>query len=533
MAEAYKIILVDDEDEVRGRISSKVSAESGFVVVGTAGNGYDALELIEREQPQVVITDIKMPYIDGIELARIIRRDFPTVRIGFITGFDEFDYARQAVELGVKSYLTKPLTQDDVAAFLRKLKAELDEEAREAYSRERLTKQYEQSLPLVIESCLGSIVASGSGGRPEDLALLRDYGVSLDDADYVVAFAVLERDPNRRGIVEHEQLKLAVRARLGSLLELGGLSYYRFPLHEGLAFVVKRSGASFESELDAALNRAARSCEQFMAVRMAVGVSAAHRDLRRLAKACEEASGALYAERFASLSPVSYYGQAGQREGEAPRLGEAEAAALERLLKLGSDEELAAALDALRSRTETAAEQGSPLAGFFLGLAGILAGYASSLGSDLAELCGEDPFSRLASLRSPALFFPWFAAMAAAARERSAAARASGAERALERALALMERRYGDSELSMDQVCGELAISPSYLSQLFRRLKGTSFVRHLTSLRIERAKELLSSTNELIVEVAARCGYKDVYYFSHSFKKYTGVPPKKYRDERG
>ena len=86
MNEPYKIILVDDEDEVRGRISSKIMAESGFQVVGTAGNGYDALELIEKFSPQVVLTDIKMPYIDGIELARIIRRDYPTVRIGFITG---------------------------------------------------------------------------------------------------------------------------------------------------------------------------------------------------------------------------------------------------------------------------------------------------------------------------------------------------------------------------------------------------------------------------------------------------------------
>lgn len=90
VSEKYKIILVDDEDEVRGRISSKILGDSGFEVVGTAGNGYDALELIEKFSPHVVMTDIKMPYIDGIELARIIRREYPTVRIGFITGYDEF-----------------------------------------------------------------------------------------------------------------------------------------------------------------------------------------------------------------------------------------------------------------------------------------------------------------------------------------------------------------------------------------------------------------------------------------------------------
>ena len=91
MDDLYKIILVDDEDEVRGRISSKILAGSGFVVAGTAGNGYDALELIEKYNPHVVLTDIKMPYIDGIELAHIIRRDYPAIKIGFITGYDELD----------------------------------------------------------------------------------------------------------------------------------------------------------------------------------------------------------------------------------------------------------------------------------------------------------------------------------------------------------------------------------------------------------------------------------------------------------
>ena len=88
----YKVILVDDEDDVRGRIISKIKPDSGFTVVGKAGNGFDALELIEELRPDVVITDIRMPFIDGIELARIIKRDYPTTKIAFISGYDEFDY---------------------------------------------------------------------------------------------------------------------------------------------------------------------------------------------------------------------------------------------------------------------------------------------------------------------------------------------------------------------------------------------------------------------------------------------------------
>ena len=121
MKENYRMILVDDEDDVRGRILSKINEDSGFTVVGKAGNGYDAIDLIEKYKPHVVLTDIKMPFINGIELAKIIRRDYPTTKVAFISGYDEFEYAREAIELNVVSYLMKPVTGEDINSFLARL----------------------------------------------------------------------------------------------------------------------------------------------------------------------------------------------------------------------------------------------------------------------------------------------------------------------------------------------------------------------------------------------------------------------------
>ena len=123
MVELYKLILVDDEDEIRGRIASMITEDTGFEVVANASNGYDALELIEKHNPHAVITDIRMPYIDGIALAQEIRNDFSQVKVAFLTGFGEFDYARKAVELEVISYLMKPVVKTDVLEFLKKLKS--------------------------------------------------------------------------------------------------------------------------------------------------------------------------------------------------------------------------------------------------------------------------------------------------------------------------------------------------------------------------------------------------------------------------
>ncbi|MDX9898828.1 MAG: response regulator [Spirochaetia bacterium] len=532
MAEPYKIILVDDEDEVRGRISSKISAESGFIVVGTAGNGYDALELIEKHEPQVVLTDIKMPYIDGIELAGIIRRDHPTVRIGFITGFDEFDYAREAIELGVKSYLTKPLTQEDIAAFLLKLKRELDDEIRDNYSREQIQKQYEQSIPLVIENCFVSLLASGASGSSADIEQLRGYGVSLDESPYVVAFAVVERNPESWGIIEFEKLKLSVRSRLGSLLDQESLEYYRFMFHEGEVFIVKQKGSEFARTIDAVLNRMARSAEQFMAVRVNVGVSLPHKDFRQLAKAYEEAASALYTGRFGALSPVNHFGQAGERDSGFVRLRETDGKNLEYQLRFGSDEALFACISELKADAKKKAHKASGLNLYAVNLAGLLANYAASLGLDIDELTGGNLIDSLAHMHSLEELFSWLLSVSTLIRQRGAAAKLGTSRNVLEKATAIMHRRYSDADLTLDAVCNELSISPSYLSQLFRKYKESSFVKYLTGIRMEAAMNLLTTTGDLIVDVAIQVGYKDVYYFSHSFKKWTGVSPKKYRENK-
>ena len=104
--EQYKVILVDDEAEVIDIMEAKIRwSELGFEVVGSAKNGVKALELVEKLQPDVVLTDIRMPYMDGLELSRKLNQDYPNIYIILCTGFDEFEYAKEAVHLDIKEYL--------------------------------------------------------------------------------------------------------------------------------------------------------------------------------------------------------------------------------------------------------------------------------------------------------------------------------------------------------------------------------------------------------------------------------------------
>lgn len=531
MAELYKIILVDDEDEVRGRISSKILAGSGFVVAETAGNGYDALELIEKHNPQVVLTDIKMPYIDGIELAHIIRRDYPAIKIGFITGYDEFDYAREAIKLNVFTYLTKPLTQKDISTFLHKLKQDLDTEIAENYNRELIQKRYEQSIPAIIENTFVSLIASGSSGAKEDVEQLRQNGISLDDAPFILSIININRNPVHWSIIEFQKLKLSVRNRLCSLLEQESFPYYSFIFNDTLVYVIKERGSNFKNEIDLVFNRMTKTTELYLSVSIDIGVSLTHTTFNQLSSAYEEAELALSYNRYNTVSRISWYNQFGEREVLPILFKESDARKLEYLFKYADDTEIFSFLAELKKDAVQTASQYTNMSLYVLSLISHLSSYAASVGINLNEIAGADILELIEKTRNLDQLFMWVEKFVKQIREHTITSRVNNAQKILDQAINYLMESYCNQNLTMDTVCSELGISESYLSQLFKKYKEITFVKFLTSLRMKKAIELLTSTGNRIVEIATMCGYQDVYYFSHSFKKFTGVAPKKYRED--
>lgn len=146
----YKVLLVDDEEEVRNAIEQRINWEElGFEVIGKAQNGVKAMEIAEKLQPDVVITDIKMPYMNGLELARNLKEENPGVRILILTGFDEFEYAKEAVHLEVEEYILKPINANELSECLKRLKNVLDKEREEKLNVRKLEQYYTDSLPVL------------------------------------------------------------------------------------------------------------------------------------------------------------------------------------------------------------------------------------------------------------------------------------------------------------------------------------------------------------------------------------------------
>ncbi len=124
----YTVIVADDEEELRRALIRRVDWESlGFSVVGEAENGVEALELIEKYEPDLLLTDIRMPFVSGIELARQVREVRPATQIAFLSGYDDFSYAQQAIQYNIISYLLKPISLVELTEELKKIKRKIDE----------------------------------------------------------------------------------------------------------------------------------------------------------------------------------------------------------------------------------------------------------------------------------------------------------------------------------------------------------------------------------------------------------------------
>ena len=173
----YTVLLADDEEEVIHVIMKKINwEEMGFSVIGYANNGVKALEMVEELQPDVVMTDIKMPYMDGMELSNRIKASYPGTKIFLFTGFDEFEYAKEAVHLEVEEYVLKPVNSVELTKIFIQLKIKLDQEISEKRNVEILEKYYVDSLPLLQANFYSSLI-EGRIHKEEIPGYLSDYRI--------------------------------------------------------------------------------------------------------------------------------------------------------------------------------------------------------------------------------------------------------------------------------------------------------------------------------------------------------------------
>jgi len=183
---SYKVFLVEDEIVAREGIRDNVDWRSaGFEFCGEAPDGEIALPLIEKTQPDVIITDIKMPFMDGLQLSKVIREQMPWVKIIILSGHDEFEYAQSAIKLGVTEYLLKPINASEIQNVLKTVATTLDQESEERKNLKELQSQIKDILTLQRERLLLQLVVGGVSST-EAIEQCRQIGLDIIAQQYLV-----------------------------------------------------------------------------------------------------------------------------------------------------------------------------------------------------------------------------------------------------------------------------------------------------------------------------------------------------------
>ena len=531
----YSVLMVDDEQEVIEVIMRKLNWEElGFTVCASAANGAEALEMAEELEPSVVMTDIKMPYMDGLELTRRLKSLFPDIRIIIFSGFDEFEYAQEAMRLGAEEYLLKPIDSEEIRRVFVKVKRQLDEERDRRRSVERLEEYYQKSLPLLRENFFLSLM---DGHMPEEKLreYMQDYRVRLEGPWFIIAIIHVSATEAPRDMTPR-LLSFAVRELAEDYFRDRWDSYVFY--YRGNVILLSQLPAAdrvsaYTDDCDRFCRLARRSCRAVVTV----GISGACSRIHELPAAYEAAREAVsYRILYGTGKAINIREIAPDREQVVSRYDET----LEEIFKqirMGNEENMHARIDALIGRIGR-----SGLREYRMTLMELLTGFyrfASAneidIGQILPEQDGrhEDVYSYLRQMDTADDLRQWLEEISGRALALMREQRASKTRSFVVRALDFVRDHYSDADLDLDMVCSSLGVSAAYFSTVFKKETGSTFINYLTDYRMKEAVRLIDEEDEKTYIIAMKVGYADPNYFSYVFKKKFGMSPTKYKKTRG
>lgn len=534
-----KVFLVEDEMVIRRGIKNSIDWEKeGYIFCGEASDGELAYPMIIKEKPDILITDIRMPFMDGLELCKLVKKELPNIKILILSGYDEFDYAKEAIRLGVTEYLLKPISSgkllealNGVSESIRREKEDKDlvrkymEEIRENTEHEK-QKFFEQMI-------------AGNLSMADALETGKKYEMNLSAGMYnLLLFRFTLGKENRKsgellGEAEYAIEKLTERLEYVFEFQRGV---------EGWAFLLM---ADNEEQMSERVKELSKDLEEIMKNYSTIayfgGIGQPVARLRELEESFREAERALAARftmelnRIISVEDIRMAQNVDTLDDiEITSFGEIEKTRtmLEKFLNNGAENEIDEFVDVYINELPEENLKSVLMRQYIIMDAYIvmmsfcekIEGIEGEMQAQSEEL--KNSMKTIQTLEEIKNYIRMLLKKIIGVRDTISGRRYSDI---IEIAKDQIRKTYMSDEISLNTIAAEVGMSPSYFSSIFSKEMGKTFVEYLTEIRMDRAKELLMCSSMKTSEIGYEVGYKDPHYFSYIFKKTQNCTPKEFR----
>lgn len=525
----YRILLCDDEGIVREGLKFMIHKSFGEkCMVEEAKSGRMAIEKAEEFRPDIIFMDIQMPGINGLESIREIQKIHKNIKFIVLTAYDKFNYAKDAIDLGVMEYLTKPISQDKAAVIIAKAMKEIDERRAKVSQELEIKEKLETVIPVIENGFIYSILLQEYDGSEiqeyQTLLGIREemgyvmtvkYGDDVKDgalSNPVGAGVKIQKSSENMREIIKEFFPQSISAVMGN---------------KSIVFVPQDGKMEYEERVQV-IDRAramVRKLEQRLEMKCIVGMGSTTQMValnnsykqslialkQRIGKVThiEDIPAGCEYEEY----PIDIENQIFDmlEKGNKPAMAEACSMFIDWLEGVESVPDNNVRLKAMEFVLR--AEQSAYLHG------GMTYRFDSRNGY-MEELAACDDYSRL---------YTWFVGKMQEACNNIMVKQQEKSLGVVNQAKQYIKENY-KKDLSLDDISKKMNISPYYFSKIFKEEEGVNFVEYLTGLRMDCAKKMLADKQYSIKEICSEVGYKDPNYFSRIFKKCVGTTPSEYRE---
>ena len=532
-----KVFLAEDEFIIREGIKNNIDWQAhGYEFCGEASDGELAFPLIQKTRPDILITDIKMPFVDGLALSRLVKKELPETEIIILSGYEEFDYAKEAIQIGVARYLLKPINGETLLQEIDSVAEIILGKQKEKEIREKYQKEMEENS-LRDQMDLFQHLVTGDCSMEELLSVADKLDLKIMAPWYSIV--LLKIQSMKHDYEEYSGSIVVVDERIAKLAEPEHVLIFDRAL-EGRAFLFK---ADSEDELLAYqkeyLGDVKEVLSSYVNLRYFGGIGTPVNRLREIPASFEDASHA-FAHRYlvaeSCILDSSLLMQEGAAEQEDFRISAVNPEQIDRtkmqeFLRTGDLDEVVYFVDEFFGKLDGGAMKSRIFRQYitmdaYFSIVDVLKG----LGLQKDEIEAPDQDSSILQDEKSAMdYIVRIMEKALVLREKKASSRY---EDVVSEVIHYIEDNYAQEELSLNLLASHVNFSPNHLSMIFSQQTGQTLIRYLTDYRMNRAKELLRCSSKKSSVISMEVGYKDPHYFSYLFKKTQGMTPTQYRGGR-